>query len=278
MTFPSGVILSERGLYLGIIVPAVVVAVAFAKALDRGRVRFAVGTLALGLAVLTSLSVQRIPFWKDALNPILEERAAHPENYRNRYLLSEYLSFVGDPSLALSEMLVSGELNPSEPFIPMYASKLAVAQGRPRQAVDLALGAFRRHPTDGRIQEMLAVALLAAGMSDSATAVVTEAMAITPTGGRTAETVVYVMEETDAPQWKWHLAVARRDWLDRNLVSVVAHLDSAMVSLPSRVGRPVECRFLEPMLPMAEWVKVDAVSRIEATLANSVVCPARPSE
>ncbi len=103
-------------------------------------------------------------------------------------------------------------------------------------------------------------------------------MAITPTGGRTAEAVVYVMEATDAPRWKWHLAVARRDWLARNLVSVVAHLDSAMVSLPSRVDRALECRFLEPMLPMAEWVKVDAVSRIEATLANSGVCPARSVE
>jgi len=278
LLFPSGVILSERGLYLGIMVPAAVVAVAFSKALDRNRARFAVVVLALGVVVLTSVSVQRIPFWKDALNPILEERAVHPENYRNRYLLSEYLSFVGDTSLALSEMLLSAELNPSEPFILMYASKLAVAQGRPKQAVDLALNAFGRHPTDGRIQEMLAVALLAAGMSDSATAVVTEAMAITPTGGRTAQVVVDVMERTEAPAWKWHLAVARRDWLDRNLVSVVAHLDSAMVSLPSRLDRALECRFLEPMLPMAEWVKVDAVAQIEATLANSGVCLARSGE
>ncbi len=278
LLFASGVILSERGLYLGIMVPAVVVAVAFSKALDRNRWRFAVVALSLGVVVLTAVSVQRIPFWKDALNPILEERAAHPENYRNRYLLSEYLSFVGDTSLALSEMLVSAELNPSEPFIPMYASKLAVAQGRPKQAVDLALDAFGMHPTDGRIQEMLAVALLAMAMPDSATAVVTEAMAITPTGGRTAEVVVYVMEETDAPRWKWHLAVARRDWLERNLVSVVAHLDSAMVSLPSQIDRALECRFLEPMLPMAEWVKVDAVAKIEATLANSEVCLTQSGE
>jgi uncharacterized membrane protein YiaA len=278
LLFPSGVVLSERGLYLGIIVPAVVVAVAFSKALDRGRERFAVVALALGVVLLTTVSVQRIPFWKDALNPILEERAAHPENYRNRYLLSEYLSFVGDTSLALSEMLLSAKLNPREPFIPIYASRLAVAQGRPQQAVNLALRAFGKLPTDGQIQEMLAVALLNAGMLDSASAVVTAAMAITPTSARTAETVVYVMEQTGAPVWKWHLAVARRDWLDLNLVSVVAHLDSALVSLPSRVARARECRFLGPMLPMAQWVKVDAVSRIEATLANSGVCPARPSE
>ena len=277
LLFPSGVILSERGLYLGIMVPAVVVSGVFTRALDMGRARFAVGALVPVLMALALMSVQRIPHWKDGLNPILEERAAHPENYWNRYLLSQYLSFAGDTSLALSEMLLSAELNPSDPFIPMYASELAEAQGRPKQAVTLALDAFARHPTDGQIQERLATALLGAGMSDSATAVVTEAMAITPNGVGTAETVVYVMEQTEAPTWKWHLAAARRDWLDRNLVSVVAHLDSAMANLPSRVDQAVECRFLEPMLAMAAWIKVDAGAQIEATLANSDVCPARPS-
>jgi hypothetical protein len=144
--------------------------------------------------------------------------------------------------------------------------------------VNLALRAFGKLPTNGQIQEMLAVALLNAGMLDSATAIVTAAMAITPTSRKTAETVVYVMEQTDAPAWEWHLAVARRDWLGRNLVSVVAHLDSAMVSLPSRVDRALECRFLDPMLPMAGWVKLDAVAQIEATLSNSGVCRTRSGE
>ena len=275
LLFPSGVILSERGLYLGIVVPSVVVGVVVSKAIGQGRVRSAIGWLTIACAVLALVSVQRIPFWKDGLNPILEERAAHPENYRNRFLLSEYLSYVGDTTLAFGEMLLSAELHPDEPFIPMYASKLAVALNRPNQAVDLALRAFAMHPTDGRIQEMLAVALLSAGMPDSATAVVTEAMAITPSSARTAETVVYVMQETAAPGWKRHLAIARRDWLDRNLVSAVAQVDSAMGRFPGRLEQTMDCRFLEPMVPMVEWVAPDSKEQIGATLANSGVCSAR---
>jgi tetratricopeptide (TPR) repeat protein len=275
LLFPSGVILSERGLYLGVLVPSAVTAIAFEIALRRGRMGIGIGGVTAVVVAFALLTTERIPFWKDALNPILEERAAHPENYRNRYLLSEYLSLWGDSTAALSEMLVAVELNPTEPFLPMYASRLAVSEGRPAFAVELAEEAYRMHPTDGRIQEMLIVALLEAGKPDSALRIATASMRATPTSQRSAANLVYVLEQTDAPEWKRLLAVGRRKWLDRDLVSAVIHLDSAAAVLPRTMRSSGDCRFLEPMLPMAEWIATDLAGQLRDVLERSPACSKR---
>ncbi len=272
--FPSGVILSERGLYLGITVPAVVGGMLFSAALARRRARLGVGVLSGVLAAYALISVDRIPFWRDALNPILEERAAHPENYRNRFLLSEYLSFTGDTTRALSEMLLAAELYPADPSIHMYASRLAVSEGRPVLAVRKAEEAFEIHPTWVLVQETLVVALLESGMSDSARSMATEFMHLTPTSGRTAETLSYVMDQTAAPEWQRYLARARRDWLGRDLVRARAVLDSAVAVLPDLVATPAECRFLEPMIPMTEWIMQDLATQLDGMIESSRVCRA----
>ena len=272
LLFPSGVILSERGLYLGIVAPAVIAAVAIDVVTQRGRGRFAVGGLAFVVVAFGFVSVERIPFWKDPLNPILEEQAAHPENYRNRYLLSEYLSYVGDTTLALSEMLLAGELNPRDPSIPMYASKLALADGRPDFAVRLATRAFSLHPTDGRMQETVITSLFEADMPDSAVAFAHRALALNPTSVRTARAVVHAMERGGVPDWQRQLAAAHGHWLEQNPVQATLLLDSASAGLSTPRLEPVDCRFLELMIPMAGWLRQNVEVQLDRARAQSEAC------
>jgi hypothetical protein len=232
LLFPSGVILAERALYLAILLPAVTIAWAVTEtpAALRRPAAFVAGAILVAFAVKT---IDRIPFWRDPLNPIIEERAQHPENYRNRLLLGKYLTSVGDSLRALAEMSAGGAFFPGDPFIAIETAKVATALGQHRVALREAHRAYALLPTDERVVGMLVVALTEAGYPDSARAVAADALARSPYDPAIQSWRIFAGQRADEPGWRLELAEARRDWLSGRLAAATSRLEGLVHRVPA---------------------------------------------
>lgn len=231
----SGVVLAERNLYLAVIAPAVIAGWGAARVWDGPRRRAAAVACAGVVLLFAYRTVDRIPLWSDALTLLVEEQAAHPENFHIRVLLSEYVAARGDSAWALGELLVAGALFPADPWAAVLASRQALAQGRPTLALQEAERAYGRYRRDARIVEVLTDALIATGQPDSA-------LAVAAAGARDllgSEMVLAAYRRALAAgagaSWEATLVDATRDWSAGRVVSAAARLDSLERALPAAV-------------------------------------------
>ena len=266
--FVSGVMLAERNLYLAVLAPAAVAGWAVAALPGRPHRRAVVFGLAALLLAFTVRTVDRIPFWIDSLTPMVEEQAAHPENFHTRILLAQFVAARGDSAWALAELLVAGDLFPGDPWARVLASRHALAMGRPlvalRQA-EAAYGVFQRDP---RLVDALIRAQLANGLTDSAVV----------TGSRSAEAMSGASEVLEAyrealvaaggNRWALALVEVRADWLAGRFAAAQGRLDSLTVLLGS-TDVDVRCSDLRASEPILRAMRPE----LWDPLASRAGCP-----
>jgi hypothetical protein len=251
----SGVVLAERNLYLAVLAPALIAGWGTAKVFDGPRRR--AGTVACAGVVLLFAyrTVDRIPLWSDPLTLLVEEQAAHPENFHTRVLLGEYVSARGDSAWALGELLVAGALFPADPWAAVLASRQALAQGRPTIALREAERAYRRYRRDPRTVEVLTDALIATGEADSA-------LAVAAAGARDlqgSETVLAAYRRAlvagAGAAWETTLVDATRDWSAGRVVSAAARLDSLERAPPAAAELGAACSRLAATVPVVRALR-----------------------
>jgi hypothetical protein len=264
LLFASGVVLGERNLYLAVLAPSLLLGWAAVRVPTwrHGRaVLIGMGALLIAFGVRT---VDRIPFWIDAQNPIVEEQTAHPENYQTRVVLARHLAALRDSSWALAELLVAGELLPTDPGAAVLATRLAAAQGRKLLALREAKRAYGIMPHDPAIIELLTRAYYELGETDSALAVAAAGADSAPSSTITADSYVFLLAETDAPNWRRFLIEAKRDWLSGELASATMRLDSTAMSLPGEAASDVGCADVRRTLPVVEALNPILARRLTA--------------
>ncbi len=266
--FASGVVLGERNLYLAVLAPAAGfgwLVVTTWGGQYRRTVSIAASTAVLLLCVRT---VDRIPFWYDARDTIAEEQTAHPENYQTRIVLARYLAALRDSSWALAEILVAGELFPSDPGAADMAARHATAQGRLRLARREAERAYTLMPTDPGIIEQLARVFYQLGQTDSAIAVAATGIDSAPRAHNVADVYAFLLGATDAPRWRRMLIVAKGDWLRGELAAATARLDSALVELPEEPASDVACADVRRSLAVVAALNQVLADRLAAPVAE----------
>jgi predicted Zn-dependent protease len=207
--------------------------------------------------------VNRIPFWIDAQNPIAEEQAAHPENYQTRVVLARHLAALRDSSWALGELLVAGELLPTDPGAAVLATQHAAAQGRRFLALREARRAYRLLPNDPVIIEQLVTAYLEFGEADSALAVASAGADSLRNSAPTLEVYGYVLAASGAPRWRQHLVNAAAHWLRGELGAATEGLDSVSHHVPSRPALESDCADVRRLLPVVDALNPDLAVRLE---------------
>jgi len=122
LLFPSGIVLSERDLYVPVILPAALFGAAIVRGLgrwDRGRVLIVAGTV---LALLGARTLARLPAWTDNRRFLLTLLREHPESYRAQQSAGAVLSGMGDTAGARMRYAVAESLFAGDPhFNAAYA-------------------------------------------------------------------------------------------------------------------------------------------------------------
>lgn len=250
LVFVSGVMLAERNLYLAVLAPAAVAGWAIAGLQGRPQLRAAsigLGALLVAFAVRT---VDRIPFWVDPLTPVVEEQAAHPENFHTRILLAQFVAVRGDSAWALGELLVAGDLFPRDPWARVLASRHALAMGRPLLALRQAEEAFGVYQGDPRLVDALVRALLANGRTDSAVAVASRSAAIMSGSVEVLGAYRAALAAAGGNPWAEALLDVRANWLAGRLAAAQAQLNTlAMRMDTARIDlRCQDVRATEPII------------------------------
>lgn len=114
LLFPSGIVLSERDLYLPVLLPAVLFGAAVVWSVarwPRARTVILAGTL---LGLLAARTLLRLPAWTDNRMFLLTLLAEHPESYRGQQSAGAVLSGMGDTAgarvrFARAESLFAGD-------------------------------------------------------------------------------------------------------------------------------------------------------------------------
>ncbi len=264
----TGVVLAERNLYLAVLAPALVAGWGVAGLWDGSRRRAALVALVGVLLLFSYRTVERIPLWSDPLTLLVEEQAAHPENFHTRVLLSEYVAARGDSAWALGELLVAGALFPADPWAAVLASRQALAQGRATLALHEAERAYRRYVRDPRIVEVLANALIATDRPDSALAVAVAGARALPGSEMVLASYRRALQAGAGHGWEATLVDAARDWSAGRVVSAAARLDSLEQALPPEAELRAACLRLAISLPVARAL----APRLAATLEPHAAC------
>jgi hypothetical protein len=114
LLFPSGIVLSERDLYLPVVLPAVLFGTAVVWAMSRWPRPRVVIAAALIIAILGARSLVRLPAWTDNRTFLLTLVNEHPESYRGQQAAGAVLAGIGDTAsarvaYARAESLFSGD-------------------------------------------------------------------------------------------------------------------------------------------------------------------------
>jgi protein O-mannosyl-transferase len=129
LLFPSGIVLSERDLYIPVILPAVVFGAAIVWSLgrwDRGRVMIVAGTV---LALLGARTLVRLPAWTDNRMFLLTLLREHPESYRGQQSAGAVLSGMGDTAGARMRYAVAESLFAGDPHFNADYAFFLVGRG-----------------------------------------------------------------------------------------------------------------------------------------------------
>lgn len=145
LLFPSGIVLSERDLYLPVLIPAVLFGTALVWSAGRWPRARTVIVATTVLALLAARSLLRLPAWTDNRWFLLTLLREHPESYRAQQSAGAVLSGTGDTAgarirYARAESLFTGDphLNAGFAFFLMGRGDTAGAASlvvRARQAL-----------------------------------------------------------------------------------------------------------------------------------------------
>ncbi len=249
LMFASGVVLAERALYLPVLFPALAAGWLLSRVSQERHVRLAVGSLVVVSVVFGGRTVTRTPFWRDPITPVIEEATDHPESYRARLLLGDLIARAGDSTRALSEYLVSGALFDRDPFVPIFAARMADAVGRRGVALAASERAYEIAPREPVVARSLVQAQLSNGLGGAAVRTSLEGVQRAPASVAAAETLVGALRATDAEEWRRLLAEARLAWLIGRPIEAIDRLDSLSADLAASPPSVTHCPEIEIARP-----------------------------
>lgn len=255
LLFTSGVVLSERGLYLAALAPAFCLGWGVTEARIRPYLRLTGVALTLILLVFAGRTVARVPFWKNSRGNILQGFIEHPENYRARVYMGDMYATSGDTARALAEYLAAAAFADNDPFSVQFIVRSAVSLKRPRLAIDEARRVQGIAPNDSRPTGWLTESYVAAGLADSAVAVAQLGALAHPSQPDYASNYVWALGRARAPQWRRLLAQATVDLASGRLVQAAARIDSFEPSMRTAVKAPTFCADLVISITLVRLLK-----------------------
>ncbi|MFI5281041.1 MAG: tetratricopeptide repeat protein [Gemmatimonadales bacterium] len=168
LLFPTGIVLSERTLYLSSVGLALLAACGADALARRGRTGTTLLLAAIVALPLAARSWTREPVWLSTRRLVLSAMATQPESYAVREALARALWLRGQRQDALREYETAAELFPLDPWLQTRLAVLDLAVGRKRDALR-HLSAVRL--TDPSSLNILADVYDSLGVSDSARAI-----------------------------------------------------------------------------------------------------------
>jgi hypothetical protein len=161
LLFPSGVVLTERSLYVPVLLVAVLVGYVAVAARTRWGAPRANAGLAVVAAALTAGLLVRLPSWRDNRTFLLTLLADHPEAYHAHASAAAVLAGLGDTASARREYAVAESLFAGDSHVA-GAQALYLAGLGDTAAAERAAGrarALRPHERDAlRAQFLVALA------------------------------------------------------------------------------------------------------------------------
>ncbi len=181
LLFPTGIVISERTLYLPSVGFVMLVAVVFARLLARGSEArtAAIAVLALAVVAFGIRSASRAPVWKDNRALVVASLIEHPESYKLHETAARVFMRQGDAERALREYRIAMELYPGDNYLLTEVGGTEIMVGHAARALEVLRAAERIDGTLSLTHELLANALL---RLDSAPAALREAKLAVATG------------------------------------------------------------------------------------------------
>ena len=160
LLFPTGIVLSERTLYLpsaGLVLLAAYGVDAMAR---RRLTRAALLLPALVALPLAARTWTREDVWQSTRSLVLHGLTTQPESYSVHEAVARALWLRGQRVDALREYEVAVELFPLDPYLQTRVAAAALEMGAPRNALRHARAAERLDSSYAAAQQALAIALL----------------------------------------------------------------------------------------------------------------------
>lgn len=175
LLFPSGIVLSERDLYLPVLLPAVLFGAGVVWGLGRWRRQTILLLSAALLAMVVRVSWSRLPAWKDNRSFLLTLVNEHPESYRGQQSAGAVLAGIGDSAGARRAYARAESLFAGDPHFNAGYAFFLIGQGDTTTAARLVESARRVLPRERvamRVEFLLArrrgVPERAAALADTA--------------------------------------------------------------------------------------------------------------
>lgn len=159
LLFPVGIVLAERNLYLAVLLPATLVGMGVAWALERWERPRVLVPVALVLGALAARSLYRLPAWSDNRAFLLTLLAEHPESYRGQQSAGAVFAGMGDTADARAAYARADSLFGKDPHLQAAYAYYLVGLGDTITAAPLAREARRRLPRERvamRVEYLLA--------------------------------------------------------------------------------------------------------------------------
>lgn len=268
--FASGIILSERNLYLSVAAPALVFGWLVTR-LPEPRARQLMGRgIPLLLLAFTVRTVTRVPVWHDSETVLIEDFAQHPENYRARMWWGRFLRVSGNGWGSFAETRAAAAIYPHDPYIALYSAPRAMNVGLPDAALAEAQWGYDQDPASPVLGRLLIRMHLARG--EPARAVDVARAAIDRDVADTVGAVVYVevVDSLQTEPWRGFVARAWVGWARGELAAATGMLRSALNAPADSTPDPSACwdvrlgrRLFDALLP-AERDAFDRVAGVEA--------------
>jgi protein O-mannosyl-transferase len=160
LIFPSGIVLSERDLYLPVLIPAVLFGAALVWSSERWPRARTVIVATTVLALLAARSLERLPAWTDNRMFLLTLLREHPESYRAQQSAGAVLSGAGDTAGARIRYARAESLFTGDPHFNAGYAFLLIGRGDTARAAALLVRARQVLPRERvamRVEFLLAL-------------------------------------------------------------------------------------------------------------------------
>jgi len=155
----SGVVLAERNLYVAVVLPAALAAIAIARTERLAGRHTALALTAVVVGAFAIRSGERLPDWRSNRTHLLGLLTDHPESVRGQVWAAAVLVGMGDTAAARDRYARAIALYDRDPHVLGSAALFHLAQGDSAAAADLARRARRILPRERealRVQYLLA--------------------------------------------------------------------------------------------------------------------------
>lgn len=185
LLFPTGIVLSERTLYLPSTGVALLAAAGFAALLARER-RAALAAAAIVLVPFGARTWTRIPVWRTTRDLTVSALLSHPESYKANQAAARVFMRLGEPQDAIRSFRLADELFPRDPYMLTEYASAVLSVGRPREALPLLRRSARLDGVALLTQQLLATTLLELDSPRAALVAARRAVALGPVSAESA--------------------------------------------------------------------------------------------